>query len=27
LLADPEAQQRYLGVTRIEETPDKAMED
>jgi branched-chain amino acid transport system ATP-binding protein len=22
LLADPEAQQRYLGVTRIEESPD-----
>jgi branched-chain amino acid transport system ATP-binding protein len=27
LLADPEAQQRYLGVTRIEETPDNARED
>ena len=27
LLADPEAQQRYLGVTRIEETPDAARED
>jgi branched-chain amino acid transport system ATP-binding protein len=27
LLADPDAQQRYLGVTRIEETPDNAGED
>jgi branched-chain amino acid transport system ATP-binding protein len=27
LLADPDAQQRYLGVTRIEETPDAARED
>ena len=26
LLADPEAQQRYLGVTRIEETPDPTEE-
>jgi branched-chain amino acid transport system ATP-binding protein len=27
LLADPEAQQRYLGVTRIEETADTARDD
>ena len=27
LLADSEAQQRYLGVTRIEETPDSPRED